>query len=183
MEDTSSLVNYYYICDEYVTLTLPSEDFKRVADTSVKVNGVAQSMNSDKESITVSTQNKASMSVYYSEEGYYDANTNKVKDGKYGLGFSGGASWYEQSTARYNYFISIERQSNASCLDLSLFDVEITARGNNGANYAITLNEEEGEFSFTTGSVDTITIQGVVKTKITGEVIDSYSLSVPVVEK
>ena len=173
--DTSSLVNYYYVSDKTVTLTFPSVENRRIAHTTVTVNGSSVDMPENGSSITVSTQGKEEISVSYEDEAYYSPSVTG-SDGKYGLGFNGGWSLDEQGTITNRYFISTNRNLYGSTsLNLNDFDVEIVATGSRGQNYSIISNDDTGEFTITVGSADVITVKGTVKTKITGKVIDTYS--------
>ena len=176
--DTSKLTNYYYVCDEKVTLSLPNDTNRRIA--SVKVNGSTVGLNSDGLSVTVSTQGNANLVVLFEDEGYYSANSIGVEDGKFGLGFSGSIAVTEQATVTNKYFIGVNRKENASNLQRSDFEITITAKGSQGTNYRVTLDETAGTFTFDAAGSDSILVEGVVKTKITGEIIDGYSMTIKV---
>lgn len=177
--DTSSLVNYYYVCEKVINLTFPSVENRRIAHTTVTVNGASVDMVENGNSIMVSTQGKSEMNVSYQDEAYYSPSVTG-NDAKYGIGFSGSTGVTEQATVTNKFFIAVNRKENALNLDIKEFDIEITAKGATGTNYKVVVDEDAKTFTFEAAGIDTITVEGVVKTKITGKTIDTNTMTVKV---
>lgn len=178
--DTSSLVNYYYVSDKTVTLTFPSVEYRRIAHTTLTVNGSSVDMPENGNSITVSTQGKSEINVAYEDEGYYTPNVSGLKDDNFGLRIYGSTGTEEYHKDNYVEFcIGVDRDYNNSKLLLDDYKLVFTATGSSGKNYAINVTVDSdgltGKITFDAGSKDTISIRGTVSTKITGKTFDSFT--------
>ncbi len=167
----TSLTKNYYVCNSEIEIALPTQNLKKIAILYVNDKEVSVG---DDNIIKVSTQNKTSISIVATYEYNFVPNVSGKQDGNYGLRINSGAIAFPTNyKAEFSYIVSLERQSNGQQISLSEFgDVEVHVYGSNGNEYAVTVDKSTGECSFQTGSVDNITVNVKIKTKISNQLLD-----------